>query len=332
MAPWARRFRYGRILVTTRSGISRDAKTASLSHVGRVREMNQDVCGEFSSSTHRLLVVADGMGGHSGGETASRLALETIGATFDAGFDDPVQMLTDAFHAANREIHRLGSEDATLHGMGTTGVALLLGPGRRAWVAHVGDSRAYQLSGGQLRQITEDHSWVSQEVRNHRIAASEADTHPMKNVLLRSIGVGDRVEVSVAPVKAGPGDRFLLCSDGLWGEVPSESISEILAGEDPRSVVQMLVDLANDCGGSDNITVQVALIGQSLPEEDDEGEGDEDHTLEADFSGDTEPISTLRATRGTESRAVLSSRWLRPVTIGVGLLALALLFGRSACS
>jgi len=292
--------------------------------------MNQDVCGEFSSATHRLLVVADGMGGHSGGETASRLALETIGTTFDAGFDDPAEMLREAFHAANLEIHRMGTENTALHGMGTTGVALLLGPGRRAWVAHVGDSRAYRLRDGELHQITEDHSWVSQEVRNHRITAVEADNHPMKNVLLRSIGVSDRVEVSVSPIEIHAGDRFLLCSDGLWGEVPSESIAEILAGEEPGSAVQMLVDLANDCGGSDNITVQVALIGESVPGED--AETDEDHTLESDFSEHTEPIATVQATPAIESRAVLSNRWLRPVTIGVGVLALALLFGRSACS
>jgi serine/threonine protein phosphatase PrpC len=314
-------------------GISRDATTASLSHVGRVREMNQDVCGEFSNDTHRLLVVADGMGGHSGGETASRLALEAIGETFHAGFDDAEEMLTRAFLEANVRIYTMGSQEPALHGMGTTGVALLLGPDRRAWIAHVGDSRGYQMHGGQLRQVTEDHSWVYQEMRNRRITPAEAETHPMKNVLLRSIGVSDNVDVTTSPLDVQPGDRFLLCSDGLWGEVVSESIADILGSEEPESAVQMLVDLANDCGGSDNVTVQIAAI---------DGEPDassSDATLPTELA-DTEPITDVTASLDVThtleveaNEAAGGSRsWPRLLSYTVGALLVAIVVGRSACS
>ncbi len=235
--------------------------TASLSDVGRVRSANQDVCGEFENERgYRMLVVADGMGGHSGGETASRLALETIGQIFGSGFDDPDVMLDRAFQAANERIHQIGSTDPTLHNMGTTGVAVLLGPENTGWVAHIGDSRAYRLHDGRFDRITEDHSWVSEEVRHGRITADEAKNHAMRNVLLRSIGVAPEVEVTVSTIDLQSGDRFLLCSDGLWGEVEDPPIAVILAHEDPASAVRQLVDLANENGGSDNVTVQIAVL------------------------------------------------------------------------
>ncbi|MHC4092953.1 MAG: protein phosphatase 2C domain-containing protein, partial [Planctomycetota bacterium] len=230
---------------------SRHIETASLTDVGRVRSANQDTCGEFRNDFgYRMLVVADGMGGHSGGETASRLALETIGQVFEAGFDDPAAMLQQAFRAANRKIHSVGSTDPELHGMGTTGVAILIGPSDRAWIAHIGDSRAYRMRDGHLDQVTDDHSWVSEEVRHQRITADEAKSHPMKNVLLRSIGVAPEVEVALASLDIQPGDRFMVCSDGLWGEVEDQPIAEILGGEEPGRAVQRLVDLANENGGS----------------------------------------------------------------------------------
>jgi protein phosphatase len=239
------------------------AQTASLSHVGQVRSVNQDICGEFADALgHRLLVVADGMGGHAGGETASRMALETIGEVFGAGFEDSGGMLRDALRVANEKIHRVGNEVAELHNMGTTVVALLLGPGSTAWVAHVGDSRAYLMRSGQLEQITDDHSWVSEEVRHKRLKAEEAESHPMKNVLLRSIGVAAEVDVALSRHSVESGDRFMLCSDGLWGEVNYDAISHIVGARDAPTGVQELVDLANQNGGSDNVTVQIAIVEQ----------------------------------------------------------------------
>ncbi|MBW2540833.1 MAG: Stp1/IreP family PP2C-type Ser/Thr phosphatase [Deltaproteobacteria bacterium] len=242
---------------------SRQIQTASRSDVGRVRSANQDVCGAFENAEgYRLLVVADGMGGHKGGETASQLALETIGNVFDSDFGAAETLLGRAFRAANREIHRVGGSDPALHGMGTTGVAVLIGPSDQGWVAHVGDSRAYRLRDDHLDQLTEDHSWVYEQVRRGLMTAEEADEHPMKNVLLRSIGVGSDVDVSTSPIDLRPGDRYLLCSDGLWGELEDPVIAEVLAREPPANAVDELIDRANARGGRDNVTVLVAaLIG-----------------------------------------------------------------------
>ncbi len=237
------------------------ASTASQSHVGQVRTANQDVCGEFSDNRgRRLLVVADGMGGHAGGETASRLALETIGEIFAEGFDDAPEMLGRALKGANAKIHSVGNADPDLHNMGTTAVALLLGDGDSISVAHVGDSRAYRMRGNRLEQITDDHSWVGEEVRQNRLAAEDAESHPMKNVLLRSLGVAPEVDVAVMQQPLRPGDRFMLCSDGLWGEVGAAEISEIMERSDAQTAVRDLIDLANRNGGSDNVTVSVAIV------------------------------------------------------------------------
>lgn len=246
---------------------SRKVQIASRSDVGRVRSANQDACGEFENADgYRLLVVADGMGGHRGGETASRLALEAIGNAFECDFGDPDTLLARAFRSANDEIHRIAASDPALHGMGTTGVAILIGPRDKAWVAHIGDSRAYRLRDGHFDQITEDHSWVNEELRQGRITADQASDHPMKNVLLRSIGVGANVEASTSEIDLRSGDRFLLCSDGLWGEVSDSNMAEVLARESPPDAVGQLVDLANAHGGSDNVTVQVAgLIDAGEP-------------------------------------------------------------------
>jgi serine/threonine protein phosphatase PrpC len=239
----------------------RQVQTASQSDVGRARSVNQDVCGEFENAEgYRLLMVADGMGGHAGGEIASRLALETVGRVFDRDFAEPDTLLARALRAANDEIHRVGSSDPALHGMGTTGVAILVGPRDQGWVAHIGDSRAYRLRDGRFEQITEDHSWVCEELRCGRITAAEAKEHPMKNVLLQSIGVRPEIEATVAPIDLRPQDRYLLCSDGLWGEVDDHAIAELLACESPSGAVSKLVDLANANGGSDNVTVQVAAF------------------------------------------------------------------------
>lgn len=294
------------------------ASTASQSHVGQVRSANQDVCGEFSDKRGRqLLVVADGMGGHAGGETASRLALEAIGEIFGAGFEDPVAMLRDALEGANAKIHQVGNADPDLNNMGTTAVALLIGVGETFSIAHVGDSRAYRMRAGRLQQITEDHSWVGEEVRQNRLAAEDAESHPMKNVLLRSLGVAPEVEISVMSQPLLPGDRFMLCSDGLWGEVGPTAIGEIMARSDAPTAVRDLVDLANRNGGSDNVTVVVAIV----PDD------------ESDIaSHPTESVTLPFDARVTDARkaANMGTRlpsWAGPVlAFGAGLLVVLLLW------
>ena len=144
--------------------------------------------------------------------------------------------------------------------MGTTAVALLFGPGPSAWVAHVGDSRAYRLRQGRLEVITQDHSWVFEEIRARRLTPEQAEVHPYRNALMRSIGVDPGVEVDVARVPIEAGDRFLLCSDGLWGELDHDTMADVAATGDPRDCVHRLVDLANISGGHDNVTVQLAAL------------------------------------------------------------------------
>jgi protein phosphatase len=162
--------------------------------------------------------------------------------------------------AANQIIHQTASADAALHGMGTTGVAVLIGPHDAAWVAHVGDSRAYRWRTGQFEPLTEDHSWIVDAMRAGRLTAEEAKTHPMRNILTRSIGVAPEVETTISSLDLMAGDRFLLCSDSLWGEVSDPSIAKILSQSAPESAARQLVDLANEHGGSDNVTVQVAKV------------------------------------------------------------------------
>jgi serine/threonine protein phosphatase PrpC len=305
----------------------RQVQTASRSDVGRVRSVNQDAWAELENADgYRLLIVADGMGGHRGGETASRLTVEAVQAVFDRDFGDPDTLLVRALRAANERVHQLGSSDPALHGMGTTGVALLIGPADAGWVAHVGDSRAYRLRDGHFAAITEDHSWIGEAVRHGRISADDAVHHPMKNVLLRSIGVGAVVEISGAAIDLRPGDRFLLCSDGLWSEVDDAAIAGLLARESPSNAVDALVDLANARGGSDNVTVLIAALSDAEPAP----------AIALGLDGPTEVPETRAADAQPWARLLAGSSrapgerpvWTRPIYLAAGLVAATALVWR----
>jgi protein phosphatase len=232
--------------------------------VGRVRSANQDEVREFArDSGVRLLVVADGMGGHAGGEVASATCVEAMGDYFARADEDPAAMLRHAFEAANECFYRKGNEEPGLFGMGTTAVAALVEGPDRAWVAHVGDSRAYRLHDGRLEQLTDDHSWVQEQVRLGRLTPEEAEVHPRRNALMRSIGIDSRVEVDVRSVDLRPENQLLLCSDGLWGELDDQTISSVLASARPEESVRRLVELANEAGGHDNVTVAVLALPAS---------------------------------------------------------------------
>ncbi len=240
--------------------------SASRTDVGRIRKHNEDDCGEFrSESGHLLLVVADGMGGHRGGATASRMAVETIGRVFqaeagEAELRDPAGLLRRAFGEANTAIFQASSDDEGLRGMGTTAVSLLHSTEGGGWVAHVGDSRAYRLRDGKLEALTVDHSLVAELQRRGLIDAEEALVHPRRNEILRCIGVVAEVQADVRSVDVQPGDCFALCSDGLCGVLRDPEIAAVLAAEAPDQAVNTLIDRANECGGPDNITVQVATV------------------------------------------------------------------------
>jgi len=232
---------------------------AARSDVGLVRSNNQD-SGYAGPS---LLVIADGMGGHAGGDVASSLAIGEM-APLDGeshGADAVLNHLSDAIHAAHRELLERVVEEPALSGMGTTVTALLRTGGRLA-LAHIGDSRAYLLRDGQLTQITRDHTFVQRLVDDGRITLEEAEQHPQRSVLMRVLSdVIDDVEPDLSMREAKLGDRYLLCSDGLSGVVSFETIQDTMAaGKDPGPTCEQLVQLALRSGAPDNVTCIVADI------------------------------------------------------------------------
>jgi len=239
-----------------------DSVTASSTDVGRVRSVNQDAYGEFESASRglRLLIVADGMGGHRAGEVASAIAIAAAGEVFETSSEPADELLCSALSTANARIFEAACEDASLAGMGTTGVALVLTGESRCFIAHVGDSRAYRLRGDELEQLTDDHSVVGELVKRGQLTPEQARVHPQSNEILRALGTQANVEVELTPIEVEAGDRLLLCSDGLSGMLPDPKIAEILSQCAPAEAVSTLVDLANDAGGTDNITVQIAEI------------------------------------------------------------------------
>jgi protein phosphatase len=221
--------------------------------VGRVREGNED---SFLVEPP-LYAVADGMGGHRGGDVASQLALATVEELFKAGKGT----LGEQVREANRLVYERAGEDRRLAGMGTTLTAALI-TSEGAHLAHVGDSRAYLLRAGALRQLTEDHTLVNRMVRAGEITEDEAEHHPHRNVLLRALGTEPDVDVDEDSVGLLEGDRLVLCSDGLTGMVTEDQIQAILeATGPPQEAADRLVRTANRAGGIDNITVVVLDVG-----------------------------------------------------------------------
>ena len=217
------------------------------------------------------------MGGHVAGEVASRVAVEAIEAfiqetagadrnrTWPFPFDPTVSLeanrLRAAFRLANRKIALAIADSQDLRGMATTASAVLLGQ-KSASVAHVGDSRVYVLRAGTLEQITNDHSWVEEQVRAGTLTPTAARQHPWRNVVTRALSGGEDPEVDVTEVSPKPGERYLLCSDGLFTVVPDARIAEILGkpGVTLESITRSLVEAANDGGGPDNITALILQI------------------------------------------------------------------------
>ena len=241
-----------------------ELRTASQSDVGRARRDNQDAFGEFATTAgERMLVVADGMGGHVGGATASRICVETLGeALQDEGA--PEARLARGLAEANSRIRAAAERQPDLAGMGTTAVALLFASPRTAWLGWVGDSRAYRARGGELELLTHDHSVVAEWVRAGILQPEEADHHPRRNELLRALGASGDVEPDLRELDVRPRDRFLLCSDGLSSVVPADEIRAVIAFETPELAVKKLVAMANERGGPDNVTVLMAVAPEEV--------------------------------------------------------------------
>jgi serine/threonine protein phosphatase PrpC len=230
-------------------------RAAALSDVGRRRRSNED-CYALASELG-LYLVADGMGGHTAGQVASRLAAEAAVGALRTLVDAPATLaekLRFSVAAANREILGRAQAQPELTGMGTTLVALLAGTDRVA-LAHVGDSRAYLVRGGRIRQLTDDHSLVAELVRRREISESAARGHPHRHVLTRALGVRRSTEPDLAELTPTEGDAFVLCSDGLTGHVGDAEIAHVVSeSADLDRACERLVGMANERGGEDNIT------------------------------------------------------------------------------
>ncbi len=256
---------------------------------GLLRANNQDSV--FAGN--RLLVVADGMGGHVAGDTASRLAVAAFAPLdqYDPHGRDLLTPLEHATEDGNEAIADMVSEDPQLDGMGTTVTALMF-DGPRLGIAHVGDSRAYLWRGGVLSQITHDDTFVQSLIDEGRITEDEAAHHPQRSLLLRALNGGSDVEPTLSMREAKVGDRYLICSDGLSGVVSAEAIADTLASYETAEAADRLIELALRGGGPDNVTVIVADVvdlGHTAPVEEAAA-----GPLDVDATG---PLSDLRFTK-----------------------------------
>lgn len=230
----------------------------SRTDVGRVRAGNEDAL--HVADDARVVAVADGMGGHQAGEVASATAIAALQESLAGG-----AAVGDAVSNANDAVVAKAADDSALRGMGTTLTVGVL-DGTTLVIGHVGDSRAYLLRAGTLRQVTTDHSVVAELVATGEITEAEALTDPRRAMITRVVGIESPIEVDVLPLELEPGDRLLLCSDGLTTMVRDDAIAEILATEDDRSrAADELVQAANLAGGADNITVLVADVVADEP-------------------------------------------------------------------
>ncbi|MET9621868.1 protein phosphatase 2C domain-containing protein [Streptomyces sp. NPDC006464] len=224
---------------------------------GLVRESNEDSV--FAAS--HLLVVADGMGGHAGGEVASAALVARMAHIAPIGLgDDPSHALLSGIAAGNEDIARRIAERPELEGMGTTVTSVLLTPDARFAVTNVGDSRTYLLRGGELSPLTRDDSLIQTLMDKGRISEAEAAVHPHRSVVTCAVVGNAELAPAVTLLPAVPGDRLLLCSDGLTDLVPYEEIARLLREPERESVAGGLVELALRAGGSDNVTVIVADV------------------------------------------------------------------------
>jgi protein phosphatase len=250
-----------------------EVKAFGLSDVGRQRQHNEDYF--LLDDTLQLFVVADGMGGHAAGEVASRIAVETIAELvstpdeedgtwphpYDEQYSRSTNRLIAALNLANSRVLEAMRKDARLRGMGTTVVASLIHDELVSF-AHVGDSRAYLIRAGKISRMTNDHSWVFEQVEAGLLTEAEAEKHPLRNVITRALGGALTIVPDARELTAEPADVYLLCSDGLTGMVSEEEILEVISRQpdDPETGCRSLIDLANEHGGLDNITAILVRV------------------------------------------------------------------------
>jgi serine/threonine protein phosphatase PrpC len=244
-----------------------NVKAYGLTDVGRQRQHNEDAF--LVADEAKLFLVADGMGGHAAGEIASRIAVESISEfivhtkeddgtwphAYDEHYTRTTNRLMAALRMANTRVLEAMRKDARLRGMGTTVVACMADESKIS-VAHVGDSRAYMIRNGKISRITNDHSWVFEQVQAGMLTEAEAEKHPLRNVITRALGGALSVNPDASEIDSRPGDVYLLCSDGLTGMVPEEQILSLVTAnaDDLEKACRELIDMANEHGGLDNVT------------------------------------------------------------------------------
>src|SRR6266700_6055938 len=244
-----------------------DVKAYGLTDVGRQRQHNED--SYLVADDAKLFLVADGMGGHAAGEIASRIAVDSISEfivhtkeddgtwphAYDEHYTRTTNRLMAALRMANTRVLEAMRKDAKLRGMGTTVVACLADDEMMSF-AHVGDSRAYLIRNGELSRITNDHSWVFEQVQAGMLTEAEAEKQPLRNVITRALGGALSVNPDAAEIDSKPGDVYLLCSDGLTGMVPEDEILKLVTenADDLEKACRQLIDTANERGGLDNVT------------------------------------------------------------------------------
>lgn len=243
-------------------GVAPGYRIGTRTHVGLVRRRNEDYLQVRDTRTGLLVVVCDGMGGHAGGERASRLAVETFVRIMEEKEGDAVTLLRDGVTEANHAVMAESLANSEYAGMGTTLVAAILHEGL-AKVANVGDSRAYLFRNGGLSRISRDHSLVSEMVARGEITEREASVHPHRNIITRALGSAREVEPDIFNVTLRSGDQLLLASDGLHGMISDAVIRDTLAMySDPGQACDKLVDLALTAGGNDNVSVALVRVGE----------------------------------------------------------------------
>lgn len=228
-----------------------DLAVALRTNIGKLRQTNQDAL--ISSPGDSLWGVADGMGGHNGGETASTGARDGLLEQL-AGKTPEQGALRTAIGAVNRSLFLRQKEDESLSGMGTT-LTVLWVSDQCVYIGHVGDSRAYRLRDGEFKQMTEDHSVVAELLRSGMLTPEQAANHPMRNVITRAVGTEDGIEIDLMCEERRPGDVWLVCSDGLHGMVTDEKMAEIIKNNKLEKAADKLIAAALDGGGRDNISL-----------------------------------------------------------------------------
>ncbi len=232
-----------------------------LTHCGQVRNHNEDAGGIFENKTNQpIAIIADGMGGHKAGDVASMLAVENMKKRWEEtetvqNPNDIEQWLQNIIKETNEQIFRKSQENKQLEGMGTTLVAAVMS-GSSLTIAHIGDSRLYIARGEHVEQVTEDHSFVNELVKRGEITEGDAEVHPYKNYIIRALGTEAQVDTDIKTLTWDAGDRLLLCSDGLSDKLSQTELAQfITADKGMNEIGQELIDLANERGGEDNISL-----------------------------------------------------------------------------